>query len=133
MSKRKTQPEADTGTGRPGPLTRVASTVVWYAPELTGVAASAGAAATVWAPLGAIGAALGAWIATDQVNIARARRQHRHALTQARRERAQLDAADDNAASEHAGGDTVSGDVSATDTATGAPTAEGRSGWEVAG
>lgn len=147
MSKHTTRPEPshsrDVSTDRPGPLKRLASTVVWYSPELTGVAVSAGAAATVWAPLGALGVALGAWIATDQVNIARERRHARRALTRSRRERAQLDAAehDDTASTdtgdEHADddpmSDDVSADVSGTDTTSGAPAAEGRSGWEVAG
>lgn len=143
MSKRTTRPEPNNSTDRPRPLKRLASTVVWYSPELTGAAVSAGAAATVWAPLGAVGVALGAWIATDQVNIARERHRARRPLTRSRRERAQLDAAehDDTASTdtghEHADADPASDEVSVgvsgTDAATGASTAEGRSGWEVAG
>lgn len=124
MSTPNTPPEphtTDTTTDRPGPCKRASSLVAWYMPELTGAAVSAGAAATVWAPLGVISGALAAWIATDQVNVARAHRRTRREVAQ-RAERAQLDTA------EH----TADDQASATESASGEQS-EDRSGWEVAG
>lgn len=54
---------------------RAITALGWYTPELTGAAITAGAAATVWAPLGLITAALGARIAVDRVRLARRNRQ----------------------------------------------------------
>ncbi len=122
----------DTSTAPSGPLNRVASAVAWYTPELTGAAVAGAAAVTVWAPLGAISAALGAWIATDQVNAARARRRVRREITQ-RAERAQLNTAE---ATEHDDQDDTRADdgASAREHATDRQAAEGeRPGWEVAG
>lgn len=103
MNTRNTPPEpdnrTDADTERPGPWDRAVSAVAWYAPELTGAAAAGAAAATVWAPLGAISAALAAWIASDQVRLARERRRVHRAVEQ-RTERAQLDAAEPD--TEHA-------------------------------
>ncbi|MPY82597.1 MAG: hypothetical protein GEV00_04605 [Actinophytocola sp.] len=77
MSTHNTQPEPETNTARPGPLQRLGNALAWYTPELSVAAASAGAAATVWAPLGVITAACGARIATNQINLARANRRVR--------------------------------------------------------
>lgn len=54
---------------------RALTALGWYAPELTGAAITAGAAATVWAPLGLITAALGVRIVADRVRLARRTRQ----------------------------------------------------------
>lgn len=93
MSTRNTPPErhdSEVNTDPPGPVARVLNTVVWYTPELTAAAVTAGAAVTVWAPLGVLSAACGARIATDQINLARTRRRFRRALENERAQR-QLD------------------------------------------
>lgn len=53
---------------------RALTALGWYAPELTAAGAAAGAAATVWAPLGLISAALGVRIIADRVRLARRNR-----------------------------------------------------------
>lgn len=123
--------DARTDTARSGPLNRVASALAWYTPELTGAAVSAGAAATVWAPLGAISAALTAWIATDQVNAARARRHARREVEQ-RAQRAQLDPAEHHDDQDDGAQDNAHADDDATAPAPADERAE-RPGWEVAG
>lgn len=140
MSTRNTAPEPrhDTTTDRPGPFSRVTNTLAWYSPELTVAAASAGAAATVWAPLGAISVALGGWIAADQVNIARANRRVRRQITEQRTERAQPgpggehdEPAESSDDIPHDGAET--GDASSAGDSTSDERAAERPGWEVAG
>lgn len=123
MSTPNTPPDND--TEQPGPWDRAVSAVAWYVPELTGAAAAGTAAATVWAPLGAISAALAAWIASDQVRLARERRRVHRAVEQ-RTERAQLDAAEPD--TEHA-----DDDAHEHGSATGEQAKGERPGWEVAG
>lgn len=102
-----TEPDDRTNTTRSGTTNRVASALAWYTPELTGAAVAGAAAATVWAPLGAISAALAAWIATDQVTVARARRRA-HREVEQRAERAQLDPAEETKRDDGARDDGVS-------------------------
>ncbi|GAA5128892.1 hypothetical protein [Haloechinothrix salitolerans] len=127
-----TESEDRTDTARSGPLNRVASALAWYTPELTGAAVSAGAAATVWAPLGAISAALGAWIATDQVNAARARR-HARREVEYRAQRAQLDPAEDHDGEDDGAQDDARADDGVSVSGPAADERAERPGWEVAG
>jgi len=134
MRTRHTPSEPDTNTDRPGPFKRVTDALAWYSPELIVAAASGGAAATVWAPLGVVSAALGGWIAVDQVNLARANRRVRREIEQERAERAQLDPcgehdepAESSDDTPHTGGGSRAGEA-ASDEQTGE-----RPGWEVAG
>lgn len=53
---------------------RALTALAWYSPELIAAGVTAGAAATVWAPLGLISAALAARIVADSVSIARSNR-----------------------------------------------------------
>jgi len=104
-----TRPEpldaTEVNTDPPGPVARALNTVVWYTPELTAAAITAGAAAAVWAPLGVLTAACGARIATDQINRARTRRRFRRELEN-ERERAQRQLDHDNH-DNHGGDDTA--------------------------
>jgi len=133
------KPTHDT-TDRPGPFKRVGNVLAWYTPELTVAAASAGAAATVWAPLGVIAAACGARIATNQINLARANRRVRRQITEQHTDRGQLDPSGEH--DEHAAstGDTPHAGDGATETgetadalSAGESTSGERPGWEVAG
>ena len=136
----KTPPEPDTNTDRPGPLQRLGNALAWYTPELTVAAASAGAAAAVWAPLGVISAACGARIATNQINLTRANRRVRREIEQERAERAQLDpsgkhdepdeSSDDTP---HLDAETETGDGSSAGESTSDEQTGERPGWEVAG
>lgn len=135
MSTRNTAPEpentTDTNTVRPGPLKRATSAVAWYGPELIGIAVTAGAAATAWAPLGVVSAALGAWIAADQVNIARQNRRVLGEIEDERHERAQLDLTTPDEPGE-ASDDNNGDEASTVGPAREEPAAK-RPGWEVAG
>jgi len=128
------EPKHNTTTDRPGPFTRVGNALAWYTPELTVAAASAGAAATVWAPLGVISAACGARIATNQINLARANRRVRRQITEQRAERAQLDPSGKHNEPTTSSDDTPHDDdpSSAGESTSDEQTGQ-RPGWEVAG
>ena len=129
------EPKHNTTTDRPGPFTRVGNALAWYTPELTVAAASAGAAATVWAPLGVISAACGARIATNQINLARANRRVRRQITeQQRAQRAQRDPQSESDDSAKSSDDTPHDDdpSSAGESTSDEQTGQ-RPGWEVAG
>jgi len=133
MSTRNTppEPEHNTTTDRPGPFQRVGNALAWYTPELAVAAASAGAAATVWAPLGVITAACGARIASHQINLARANRRVRREIEQERAEHAQLDNSGKHEPGESSDDTPHDGDGPNAGESTSAEQTGERPGWEV--
>lgn len=111
MPKKKHTPTPGHGSAG-GRLNRAVSAVAWYAPELITAGVAAGAAVTVWQPLGLVSVAVAGWIATERALLFRRSRALRKAA-RLRADQARLDRA--------------------ADTQPLPRIKRGRDGWEVAG